>query len=424
MSESSKPSADDMRFYYEHFLPFRQVFQWLSHSPKPTKDFTLREFAYEHHNDIYQRYISYTGAEDFKRHVCENNPKRFEIGAVFLINPRDRKTVPKTMMKPQSKELVFDIDLTDYDDIRTCCQDKDICAKCWKFITVGARVLDAALRDDFGFKHLIWVFSGRRGAHCWVSDARARALDDLARKAVVDYLDVLTQRSNKKALNLRRPLHPHIERSLELMKNDFVEIILHEQDPWLTTPETQPSDKLWQQTEELLAFVQDKDLQAELRAKWQGVHLSSRAKWDDLTAVGKKVLKSQGQLNQLQEAKKDVIIYYLYPKLDVAVSKLMNHLLKSPFCVHPATGNICVPFDPQHDVTGRTDEPFNPAHAPNVRQVITELENTTVAEAVPDYDKTSMKPFVLYFAGFVAEVVRDDLKGTAKRARDDEGLEF
>ncbi len=116
------------------------------------------------------------------------------------MNPKDRKNLPKLALKPVSKELVFDIDLTDYDDIRTCL-GTSICQKCWKFIQVATKIIDAA-KQDFGFKHLIWIFSGRRGAHCWFSEAGSRFGEQSCEKEYRCGLDRVNSSKSGMKLNI------------------------------------------------------------------------------------------------------------------------------------------------------------------------------------------------------------------------------
>jgi DNA primase small subunit len=103
---------------------------------------------------------------------------------------------------------VFDIDMTDYDSVRTCCSGADICRRCWSFIAAAVHVLNAAVRDQFGFNHLLWVYSGRRGIHLWISDKEALDLTDDQRKAIVGWLTVIQGgKEMHKKVNVRLPKH-------------------------------------------------------------------------------------------------------------------------------------------------------------------------------------------------------------------------
>jgi DNA primase small subunit len=212
-SSNGAADTETMRAFYQRLFPFRYLFQWLNHSPLETNDFAHREFAFTLPNDAYLRYQSFPNADALRKQCMQLIPSRFEIGPVYSTNPRERKTLRKaSAFKPLSKELVFDIDLTDYDGIRTCCEGAKICKLCWKWIPMSIEVVDKALREDFGFKHILWVYSGRRGAHAWICDRKARELDDQKRKAIAGYLELLRggDKSGKK-ISVKRPMHPHIE---------------------------------------------------------------------------------------------------------------------------------------------------------------------------------------------------------------------
>ncbi|TVY13814.1 DNA primase small subunit [Lachnellula arida] len=418
---ASKPSDSDvMRSFYQRLFPWRHLFQWLNHSPTPSTDFGHREFAFTLQNDAYLRYQSFPTSDLLRKDVLRLMPSRFEIGPVYTTNPRDRKTLRKSSaFKPLAKEICFDIDLTDYDDIRTCCDKANICNKCWQFITMAVKVIDVALRDDFGFKHILWVYSGRRGAHAWVCDKKARFLDDQKRRAIAGYLEVIKGGAQSgKRVNVKRPLHPHVARSLEVLKSHFQTDILHDQDPWETD----------EKFDRLLQLLPDKNLNEALRKKWSSAPgRASTSKWADIDALAKSGASKTLDAKALLEAKQDIVLEYTYPRLDIEVSKHLNHLLKSPFVVHPGTGRVCVPINTK-DLEG-----FDPLEVPTVTELLGEIDEWTPPEgekegkAVQDWEKTSLKPYVEYFRSFVVALMKDEKDVKVKRERDEnvaDAMEF
>ncbi|KAM0746092.1 prim-pol domain-containing protein [Meredithblackwellia eburnea MCA 4105] len=368
-----------MLTYYRKLFPYKQLFSWLNQDTTPTKNFTHREFALTLRNDVYIRYNSFTTADELKKEIVSKNPARFEIGPVYSGKPKDRKTLLKSAFKPQLRELVFDIDMTDYDEIRTCCKDKAMCVRCWKFIGMAVKVLDRALRDDFGFQHLLWVYSGRRGIHCWISDVEALKLTDEQRKAVVGYLEVVKGGGMvDKKVNLNRPLHASLGTAYTTLKPEFASTILGDQDCF--------KDRT--QWEKILRMLPDKEQAAQ----------------------------------KYEEAVQDIVLQYTYPRIDVEVSKKLNHLLKSPFCVHPGTGRVCVPLLPSQV------DSFDPSKVPTVGQLLMELEDLQAKDPAGDFGwkDTSMREYVELFDDFVKGVVRDGKKGRrgVKREMKDQSMEF
>lgn len=101
--------------------------------------------------------------------------------------------------------------MDDYDDVRTCCQGKKTCVKCWKLLIVAIEVLKVSLREDFGFDNFLFVFSGGRGIHIWICDEKARTMGDSLRKAIVDYLEVVTGNDKAASLLAENVIKPHTE---------------------------------------------------------------------------------------------------------------------------------------------------------------------------------------------------------------------
>ncbi|TKA54269.1 hypothetical protein B0A53_03360 [Rhodotorula sp. CCFEE 5036] len=396
MGDLSNPMV--MRTYYSRLLPWKTMFLWLNQSHAPTRQFTHREFAFTLQNEAYLRYQSFSTAEELKHEVLRLNPSRFEIGPMYSGRPKDRKALMKSAFRPLTRELVFDIDMTDYDTVRTCCKDKKMCGRCWKFITVAVKVLDDILRNDFGFKHILWVYSGRRGIHAWISDPAALQMTDEQRSAIVRYIDIVKGYTNMdKRMALHRPLHPTIERAASPtgpLRSAFAKVVLDDQDCWKNDPE---------QWEKVLNLLPDKENSARLMKTYPpSSNTSSRERWGNMVPAG----YNSKLKEKLLSAREDIIIQYTYPRIDTEVSRKLNHLLKAPFCVHPGTGKVCVP------ILASQIDAFDPDSVPTVGKLLLELEELSRrGDTAADWGKTSLRPYVELFEKHAEAVAKEHTRG-------------
>ncbi|ESQ46751.1 hypothetical protein EUTSA_v10027750mg [Eutrema salsugineum] len=364
-----------LRIYYGNLFPYTDIHKWLSygHDGKhPGCDefyFGRREFSFTLENDVYLRYKSFKNASAMGDAIKGNFPYKIDIGAVYSVDPDKRHAYAQSgtnVFTPVERELVFDIDITDYDDVRYCCSGADVCSKCWPLMTVAIKVIDTSLREDFGFKHILWVFSGRRGVHCWVCDAKARRLTNEQRSAVAEYFRVYKGNENnaRKVALMGYSLHPFLARSYVDFLKDFFEGELQA---------TQSIFSSKEKYEKILEMISDEDIQSELRDKWENSARSSlseeatsRTRWEQL----KNTLHSKKQkAPTLRMCVEEIVFTFTYPRIDLEVSKQMNHLLKAPFCVHPKTGRVCVPIDPNN-----CDE-FDLLAVPTLSQLIEEINS-------------------------------------------------
>lgn len=252
------------------------------------------------------------------------------------------------------------------------------------------------------------MYSGRRGIHCWISDASALALSDDQRKAIVNYLEVIKGGAKMdKKVDLKRPLHPSMARAKDLLRPYFQKVVIADQNCF-------KHDEQW---DTLLRLLPDKEYAAQLKKRFpEGSKADSDERW-------KAVLKPNTNMNSVavkkyQDAVEDVVIQYTYPRIDTEVSKHLNHLLKSPFCIHPGTGRVCVPLLPE-DV-----EKFVPEEVPTVGQLLVELEELSQGDnpsATAGWEQTSLRPYVELFNKHVEAVLRD---ARGAQQADKDGMDF
>ncbi|KAI5149534.1 DNA primase small subunit [Enteropsectra breve] len=226
--------------YYSKIFPSKELFDVLDIDNK-------RELSFQTRDSAYIRYQSFNSHSEFSAAVGKVHPTKIDIGAIH-----DKIPMKLNGAKAVAKELVFDIDLTDYP--RTCCEGKKICTECYEKIKCAVKILDYSLRNEFGFRNIGFVFSGRRGVHCWVLDYKN--MDATVRTEIFKFYQYIVDKSYS------------VDQYNEIM---------------------------------------------------------------------------QSFAGSAKDMIKDWFI-----RIDKQVTTSLNHLIKAPFSVHPETGNIAIPLDPEN----------------------------------------------------------------------------
>lgn len=112
----------------------------------------------------------------------------------------------------------------------------------------------------------------------------------------------------------------------------------------------------------------------------------------------------------------NLVMTYLYPRIDANVSTGINHLLKSPWCVHPKTGKICVPINPN-----RPDD-FKCNDVPTLTQVIRELGTIGKdAESHKEEGETVtppvLRPYMVIFKDFLKGIQKSQVSEQQKQGK-------
>uniref|UniRef100_A0A0D3G6K2 DNA primase n=1 Tax=Oryza barthii TaxID=65489 RepID=A0A0D3G6K2_9ORYZ len=350
-------NADYLRIYYGKLFPHVDFFKWLSYGndgKHPGCDQLYvgrREFSFTLENDIYVRFQSFDSVAEMENSIKEKCPFKIDIGPVYSVDPAKRHAYAQSgnnVFVPVERELIFDIMILV--SITYCGYIVVVVVSIAGFVIVEQESM-----HDFGDPKMLWYFPVR--------------LNNEQRAAIADYFRVYKvggENTMKKVSLTGAVLHPFLVRSyIDVLKGFF-------EDKLLLSQQLFASEERYQK---ILDLIPDENVASELHDKWQGNRRSSISK-EDVNATRWEQLKStlqSGKHKGLRRCIEEIVFSYTYPRLDMEVSKHMNHLLKAPFCIHPKTGRVCVPIDPNNC------DDFDPTTVPTLSQGIV---SATIAESL------------------------------------------
>lgn len=303
-----------------------------------------------------QRYQSF-GQEDGKtfmqrfqtRMEEHRNTTRIDVGPVYALPP---KTAQKYAAGVEFRELIFDVDIfPDYNPFRMCkCAEAQrgeppyVCVSCWPYLCAAMHTLDFLLQKRFGFHECMWLFSGRRGVHCWVLDPDAGLLTEATRRNIATLI---------RSLSRLQGVRPTVwMEHQEYMANLYTDILKPRFDALMEAQQINLSNRdTLGVIANLFSLASERSDYKLLMARLDNNPPYSHIAWSTMVLIAA----------EMKIQLFDLVFFVLFPKIDYNVVPSPVHLLRCPMSVHTGTFGIVVPL-----TLSEVDE-LNPNALPNLQ---------------------------------------------------------
>lgn len=365
-----RSSGGELGEYYGNELyPFNLIYRMMTCNNKATSSAESRIIGVQFQADS-NVYVMH----DYKRDTCQALKHKMLLNASRMPESLHMAHIKegKKLVRPQ-KELVFDMDITDFTRFCGCRELKRLCPACWVQMQGASLILDYLLEEQLGYaeKHRLWVFSGGKGLHCFVNDCKAMKMGDKERMQLHKRLSI-TAGDDTRLATFIRSLMQNDPAFIARMEDFFMTRVMGEQDffrlpPFIIKPGG----------EEALAMEESFETFClrHLRVRHPTLYHHVQSAWHklDTQEMGERATKKARHQNQqevtssssssysmkkwrllrdiegLQKGqgtyKPSVFLMFrlLYPVIDPGPFKL-SHQIKLPFSVHSRTRNVALPL--------------------------------------------------------------------------------
>jgi len=259
------------------------------------------------------------------------------------------------------KELVFDLDITDFKRYCSCGTSKQLCSVCWPQMQGASLILEHLLQHTLGYKkeNRLWIFSGGKGVHCFINARLAMCLGDKEREQLHRRLFIAEGDDSRMAafVNLVCAKYPEFVKEVEhffmthLLKGANLFAL-----PAFQVREDEPD---LVESFELACLrhlrIHHGPLAQLVKGSWSSIDSSFKKVDEDclkrrcvehnISVKKWKALQELEQLRQEAAYRPSLFLMFrlLYPMIDKGPFKI-GHQIKLPFSVHHRTKNIALPL--------------------------------------------------------------------------------